>query len=77
MNMLLTEWNMEDALAVRFEEGMEKGWSMGREEGREEGWSEGRSEFARNALINGLSLDTISAITGMDIADIKRLAAHQ
>jgi predicted transposase YdaD len=32
INMLLTEWNMKDALAVRWEEGLEEG----REEGREE-----------------------------------------
>jgi predicted transposase/invertase (TIGR01784 family) len=69
MNMLLTEWNMEDALAVRFEEGMEKGI--------EEGWSKGRIEIARNALIQGMPLEIISAITGLELAAIKELAAHQ
>ncbi|MCL2411469.1 MAG: Rpn family recombination-promoting nuclease/putative transposase [Treponema sp.] len=29
LNMLLTEWNTEDALAVRFEEGMERGIEKG------------------------------------------------
>jgi hypothetical protein len=33
INMLMTEWNWEDALEVRWEEG----WEEGREEGREEG----------------------------------------
>ena len=28
-NMLITEWNMDDALAVRYEEGMEEGmWRL-------------------------------------------------
>jgi ASC-1-like (ASCH) protein len=69
INMLLTEWKMEDALAVRYEEG----WT----EGREEGWSAGRIEIAKSALIKDLPLDTISAITKLNIEDIKRLAAHQ
>jgi hypothetical protein len=45
INMLLTEWNWDDALAVREEEG--------REEGREEGEARKAEEIARNAL--GLS----------------------
>jgi hypothetical protein len=48
VNMLFTEWNWDDALAVRFEEGREEGWEQGREEGweqgREEGWEQGREE---------------------------------
>ena len=36
MNMLILDWNMEDALAVRFEEG--------REEGIEEGIVKGKRE---------------------------------
>ena len=61
--MLLTEWNMEDALAVRYEEG----W--------DDGLEKGRSEVARNALIKGISINTISEITGLGIEDLKRLAA--
>jgi hypothetical protein len=36
LNMLMTEWNWDDALDVRFEEGREEGRVEGREEGREE-----------------------------------------
>jgi predicted transposase YdaD len=57
MNMLITEWNWDDALAVRFEEGMEKG----------------REEIAQNALAKGLPLDVIHDITGLDIEIIKSL----
>jgi len=32
LNMLFTEWNLDDALAVRYEEGTEDGIEIGREE---------------------------------------------
>jgi hypothetical protein len=57
-NMLFTEWNWDDALAVRFEEGRE----------------EGREEIARNALNKGLSPDIIREITGLDLATIRNIA---
>ncbi|MDR1389329.1 MAG: hypothetical protein LBJ31_05070, partial [Treponema sp.] len=48
INMLLTEWNWDDALAVREEEGRqegrEEGLEMGLEKGREEGLEMGREE---------------------------------
>ena len=56
-NMLLTEWNWDDALQVE------------REEGREEGtW-----EIARKAKNEGISLDTIRTITGLSPDEIERL----
>jgi predicted transposase/invertase (TIGR01784 family) len=58
INMLLTEWSMEDALAVRFEEGKE----------------EGIEKVARNALSNGLSPEMISSITGLDLETIKTMS---
>jgi predicted transposase YdaD len=61
MNMLMTEWNWDDALAVRFEEG----W--------EEGWEEGRETIARNALTKGSSIEFIHDITGLDITTIENL----
>jgi len=50
INMLLTEWNMDDALAVRFEEGRE----------------DEREGIARNALAEGASVEFINKITGLD-----------
>ena len=50
INMLFAEWNMEDALAVRFEEG--------REEGREEGSEEERKYFL-GLLDQGLPIEEI------------------
>jgi hypothetical protein len=78
MNMLVTEWNWDDALDVRFREGQEEGWEKGHEEGwekgHEEGWEKGREEIAKNALAQGMSPDTVSLITGLDIVTVKKLA---
>ena len=65
MNMLITEWNMEDALAVRYEEGL----GRGREEGREEE----REDIARSALAKGLPVEVVHDITGLDIEMIKSI----
>jgi len=62
-NMLLTEWNTEDALAVRFEEGIE----TGREE-RDR-------EIVQNALAKGLPIEMIHDITGLDMESIRDIQA--
>jgi len=49
-NMLMTEWNLDDALAVRYEEGLE----IGLEQGREEGWLGGKEEGLEIGLEQGL-----------------------
>jgi predicted transposase/invertase (TIGR01784 family) len=71
MNMLLTEWNWDDALAVRYEEGIEEG----REEGRMEGRMEGCEEIAKNALRAGAAVEFVQKITGLDTETITRLAS--
>jgi hypothetical protein len=76
INMLLTEWNMDDALAVRFEEGMEEGMKRGMERGREEGMERGRETVARNALASGLSPELICTITGLDLETINSFATR-
>ena len=68
MNMLITEWKMEDALSVRYEEG--------REEGLERGLERGREEIARNALAEGATLEFVQKITGLDIKAIKNLSSE-
>jgi hypothetical protein len=57
VNMLMTEWKLEDALVVE------------RDEGREEG----REETARNALREGASVEFVQKITGFDVDTITRL----
>jgi predicted transposase/invertase (TIGR01784 family) len=75
--MLFTEWNWDDALAVRFEEGreegIEEGMEKGMEKGREKGREEGREEIARNALMEGIPTETIQKITGLDMETIRHI----
>jgi hypothetical protein len=59
-NMLMTEWNQEEALVVC------------RDEGREEA----QEEIAKNALVKGFPMESISEITGLSVEDIKRLAGE-
>jgi predicted transposase/invertase (TIGR01784 family) len=73
INMLLPEWNWEDALEVRWKEGREEGREEGRDEGREEGREEGRRETAKNLKDMGLSVDRIAAATGFDPELIRNL----
>jgi hypothetical protein len=61
VNMLMTEWKLEDALVIE------------REEGREEGREERDLEVAKNALAAGLSMETVQKITGLGTETIKGL----
>ena len=63
LNMILTEWNTEDAIA------------FAREEGREDGKEEKNMEIVRNALAKNVSLDLIHDITGLDIETISNIQA--
>ena len=67
-NMLALEWNMDDALAARFEEG--------RNEGRDEGINVGIESVAINMLRRGKSLDDIHADTNLSLERIKELAKN-
>ena len=71
--MLMTEFNLEDAQKVWYEEGMEEGWEKGREEGK----NKASFEIVQNALAKGLPIDVISDITGLDINTIKTLGATE
>jgi len=63
--MLLTEWNMDDAIAVAREEA----WEDGHAEGR----SENNKEVAINALAEGASPEFVQKITGLDLETIQKL----
>ena len=64
-NMLLTEWNTEDAIAYAREEG--------REEGKEEGRVIKELEIARNLLAKGASYEFIQEVTGLSADEIERM----
>ena len=61
LNMLYTEWNMDDAIAVAREEGIEKGLE------------EAKESIARNLLAKGSSPEFVRDITGLDIETINNL----
>jgi predicted transposase/invertase (TIGR01784 family) len=65
INMLMTEWDWDKALATYYEEGKEDGIVQGREEGIEQGREKGREQIARNALAEGASIEFIQKITGL------------
>jgi len=64
-NMLITEWDTEKAKEVWFEEGLEEGMEKGLEKGRE--------EIARNALAEGIPIELVQRITGLDVETIHNL----
>ena len=70
LNMLVNEWDMETALEVREEEGFEKGMGVGMEKGMEKGVE----TVAANALAEGLPLELIRKLTGLDTETITGLS---
>jgi predicted transposase YdaD len=65
--LLAGEWNWEDALAVRFQEGRQEGHQEERQ---------GIARNAQNALAEGIPPEVVSKIVGMDIEAIKRIAGQ-
>jgi len=61
LNMLYTEWNWDDALAVRYEEG------------QEDGRVNEKLEIARNLLAKGSTFEFVHDITGLDLETIENL----
>jgi predicted transposase YdaD len=64
--MLITEWNWDKYVEVREREAVEAGLVKGREKRNE--------EIARSALMEGLPVETIRKITGLDSNTLQRLA---
>ena len=74
--MILTEWNMDDALAFAREEGREDGLEEGLEKGLEIGREKEKQEIAKNLLAENTSHEFIRKITGLDIKTIQELSLH-
>ena len=69
LGMLYAEWNMDDALAVRYEEGREEGLT----EGIAEGHANEKLQIARNLLAEDSTPDFVQKITGLDLETIEEL----
>ncbi len=66
--------------------GREEGWSEGRKdgwnEGRKDGWNEGRNETKKETALRMLQdgelpIDMIAKYSGLDIAEVEKLAGLQ
>jgi predicted transposase/invertase (TIGR01784 family) len=69
-NMLFTEFSMDDALRIRFEEGMETGI----EKGIEKGVEIGTERTAVNLLKSGADPDIVSKGAGLSIDKVLSLS---
>jgi len=69
--MLFEEWNMDDALKVAHKEAREEGIDIGVKQGRKEGREEGRCDLIKT-MLESLSIEEVSNILKMPIAEIKR-----
>jgi hypothetical protein len=67
LNMRITEWNQEEAIAVWREEGLEDGIALGLERGREQTLL----ETARKFRALGVSAEQIFAATGLTLDDLE------
>ncbi|MDR3295835.1 MAG: hypothetical protein LBT26_08425 [Clostridiales Family XIII bacterium] len=73
-NMLFTEFNMEDALDVRYEEGKIEGRIEGEARGEDKWKTEGKTETAVNMIRDGVPYETIARYTGLEPEKIAGLA---
>jgi predicted transposase/invertase (TIGR01784 family) len=69
INMLMSEWNMEDALRIRAEEAKEEGIEKGIEKGKEITLE----TTARKMIREAIPLDIIAKITGFDFQRLMKL----
>ncbi|MDR2194581.1 MAG: hypothetical protein LBP19_09005, partial [Treponema sp.] len=68
INMLLEEWNMEDALRVKYEEGIEQGI--------EQGWRKGVRQIVQNMVSKGASIDEAAEAAGLSAGEIQSLLSE-
>jgi predicted transposase YdaD len=73
MNMLITEFDVEEYYKVGREEGREEGLEKGREEGLEKGAEIARRENAGRMKTEGFDTAMISKVTGLSGEEIEKL----
>jgi flagellar biosynthesis/type III secretory pathway protein FliH len=72
-NMLFTEFNMDDALQIRFEEGVENGMEKGIEKGMEKGMEKASESIVIRMLQDGISPDVAAKYAGISIEKVLNL----
>ncbi|MEO1387431.1 MAG: Rpn family recombination-promoting nuclease/putative transposase [Cyanobacteria bacterium J06634_6] len=72
--------DLNDVVDTAWQEGIEQGIEKGIEQGIEKGIEQGRLEEKKaiaRSLLSQLSVDKISNITGLEVADVERLRAEE
>jgi len=72
VNMLFTEFDMDVALQVREQEGMERGIELGHKQGLEQGLRQAKYQIAEN-LFGYMDVKTIAKNTGLSIKEVEGL----
>jgi predicted transposase/invertase (TIGR01784 family) len=72
MNMLFTEWNWDDALAIQREEGKEEGL----EKGLKKGLEKGKEEAVKNLLEFGMKPEQISQALKLSVDTVSQYLAR-
>ena len=75
-NMLFTEWNMDEALAVTAEEARAEGRAAGRIEGERSGLEKGRKQMIQ-ALDGVLSAEVIAEKLGLPLEYVQEILKKQ
>ena len=75
--MLFTQFNMDDALEVRYEEGVEDGMERGLEQGRKQGLKRGMAKGLEQGLERGLTQGLAQGLEQGRTQGERRLLIHQ
>jgi predicted transposase YdaD len=65
------EEGLKEGIEKGLKEGVEKGLKEGREEGIKEGIKQGKIELAKKMLAEGMSLQTVSKLVGLNEEEFK------
>jgi hypothetical protein len=73
MNMLITEFNVDEYYEVGREEGFNRGQKEGFGRGKKEGFGRGQAEVARKMKAAGKDAAEIEAFTDLSLEDLEKL----
>lgn len=66
-------WDIKSSMDTYFKEGLELGEKLGEKRGEKRGEKKKALEMAKNAIKEGIQIDTIARLTGLSIEEIKKL----
>ena len=72
MGNIAEQWK-EEGIEIGIQDGIKIGEAMGEARGKVKGRVEGKAELIKMMIANGQSIDNIAKITGLSVADIRKL----